>query len=98
MVSFFLSGWQLFKISVSVRLHTLDALLSLFCNTASIGGYILNMKRINGVYHANFDCWQQYFGYNSIYDIMFGIGTSMSSSRIEFKIGNQTYAFLGMEG
>ena len=95
---FFLSGWQLFKISVSVRLHTLDALLSLFCNTASIGGYILNMKRINGVYHANFDCWQQYFGYNSIYDIMFGIGTSMSSSRIEFKIGNQTYAFWAWKG
>ncbi len=35
-------------------------------NTADVGAFFLMMdKDDNEVYHANFDCWQQYFGYNN---------------------------------
>jgi len=47
-------------------------------DTAKFGSKVLDMKKDeNGIYHADFNCWQKYFGYNKFYDFMFDIGTSM---------------------
>lgn len=63
-------------------------------DTAAIGAYFLNMKKDKyGVYHANFDCWQQIFGYNNLYDIMFDFGTSMLSRQFYFSYNKISYVF-----
>lgn len=36
------------------------------------------------VYHATFDCWQQYFGYNDLYDTIFNAATSMRAAKFDF--------------
>ena len=33
------------------------------------------------MYHAKTDCWQQCFGYNEFYDIVFDMGTIMASDQ-----------------
>ena len=92
-------GWELVKLNVSVKLHAFDAFLS-WCgvDTAAVGGYLLDMTKIDGIYHANFDCWQQYFGYNDLYNIMFDIGTSMRSAICDFVIGSRVYRFWAWKG
>ena len=44
-----------------------------------------------GIYHANFDCWQQYFGYTDLYDLIFDCATSMLSHKFEFDVNNDGY-------
>lgn len=69
-------------------------LVSLGIDTAAVGAYFLDMyKDVSGVYHARFDCWQQYFGYNDLYDIMFSIGTSMKSKKFNFRSGKKDLMF-----
>ena len=56
-----------------------------------------------GVYHAKFDCWQQYFGYNDMYDMAFELGTSMNRAKFEFSVkdedGNvKNYILWGWKG
>lgn len=41
-------------------------------------------KDSNGIYHANFNCWQAIFGYNNLYDYVFDLGTTMLSKQFEF--------------
>lgn len=54
---------------------------------AKIGAAVLNMAAdTNGDYHASFDCWQQYFGYLDLYDIVFDLTTSMDSRKFPFDI------------
>lgn len=63
-------------------------------DTAAMGAAMLDMYESDpGVYHASTDCWQQYFGYNSIYDFVFDAGTSMCASSFEFtsETGDITY-------
>jgi hypothetical protein len=68
-------------------------------NTAVIGAKFLNMYRDNrGIYHAKFDCWQQYFGYNDFYDFMFDIGTSMKNAKFPFKSGKTSYVLWAWKG
>lgn len=56
---------------------------------AKLGAKVLNMYQTSdGVYHANFDCWQQYFGYADIYDIVFDCGTSMRAAKFPFDVNN----------
>lgn len=38
----------------------------------------------SGVYHARQDCWQQYGGYNDLYDFAFNLGTSMEAVKFSF--------------
>lgn len=38
----------------------------------------------DGNYHADFDCWQQYAGYNNLYDFVFNLGSSMQASQSQF--------------
>lgn len=74
-------------------------MVSIGIDTAAIGAYILNMKKDKyGVYHANFDCWQQYFGYNDFYDFMFDIGTSMQSKNFIFNSKGKKYVLWAWKG
>ena len=74
-------------------------LVLLGVNTAAIGAYILDMDRdSSGIYHAKFDCWQQYFGYNDFYDFIFDIGTSMKSEKFQFVSNKRSYIFWAWKG
>ena len=79
--------------------QTNNVLVGLGFDTAGFGAYWLNMYKDRlGVYHAKFDCWQQYFGYNNFYDFMFDIGTSMKYQKFPFKYGNKEYIFWAWKG
>jgi hypothetical protein len=50
-----------------------------------IGAAFLDMTPDTlGNYHAGVDCWQQYFGYIDLYDIVFGLTTSMDNRKFPF--------------
>lgn len=52
---------------------------------SDIGAVVLDMgKDRYGVYHADFDCWQQYFGYIDLYDTVFDAATEMRSAKFRF--------------
>ncbi|ORX45937.1 hypothetical protein BCR36DRAFT_357526 [Piromyces finnis] len=78
------SFWNNVKDAISNGVNNIihagnDVAVKLGIDTAKYGAFFLNMKKDeNGVYHADFDCWQQYFGYNNFYDYMFDLGTSMA--------------------
>lgn len=55
-------------------------------------------KDRKGIYHATLNCWQQYFGYNDMYDFMFDVGTSMSSKKSSFSTNNQSYILWAWKG
>lgn len=68
-------------------------------NTAAFAALVLNMRKDRyGVYHANFNCWQQYFGYNDLYDLVFNIGTSMRSKKFPFSSGGKSYILWAWKG
>ena len=92
--------WNGVKKAVRTVLNkTNEVLVNLGVNTAEIGAYFLNMsKDRQGIYHANFDCWQQYFGYNDFYDFMFDIGTSMVSKKLTFYSGKTWYVLWAWKG
>jgi len=74
-------------------------LVGLGVDTAGIGATLLNMfEEPTDVYHANFDCWQQVFGYNDIYDFMFDIGTSMDNEKFEFEKRGKKYVLWAWKG
>ena len=59
---------------IDVGLHVGNMLcVAMGYDTAAIGAKILGMNKRGGTYHANINCWQQYFGYNSVYDFSFCI-------------------------
>jgi hypothetical protein len=45
----------------------------------------------NGIYHANFDCWQSVWGYNDAYDKVFNTFTSMERAKFDFTSGDKDY-------
>lgn len=49
-------------------------------------------KDEQGIYHADFDCWQQYFGYSDLYDVVFNSATSMRNGKYDFDINNDYYS------
>jgi hypothetical protein len=52
-----------------------------------IGAAVLDMYvDTQGNYHAKFDCWQQYFGYMDLYDIVFDLTTSMDKGKFPFDV------------
>ena len=67
---------------------------------AEIGGTFLDMKKDeNGIYHADFDCWQQFFGYHKLYDIVFDIFTDMKfNNEGIFTYNNQNYILWAWKG
>ncbi len=92
--------WNGFKSSVRTSLNkTNKVLVRLGMDTAAIGAWFLNMdKDKHGIYHAKFNGWQQYFGYNDFYDFMFDIGTSMKSAKFPFKSNRKSYIFWAWKG
>ena len=73
--------------------------ISVGIDTAAIGAAILEMNvDSNGIYHAEFDCWQQYFGYNELYDIVFNIGTDMKSDHWDFTCEGRGYTIWAWKG
>lgn len=68
-------------------------------DTAAIGAFFLDMQKDDkGVYHADFDCWQQYFGYNDLYDFFFDLGTSCKSKKFPFPYNGQWYILWAWKG
>ena len=61
-------------------------------NAAYLGATILNMKAdTEGIYHAGFNCWQQYFGYTDLYDVVFDASTSMDKGKYTFDVNGDGY-------
>ena len=68
-------------------------------DTAAIGAFFLMMKKDDaGVYHAAFNCWQQYFGYNDLYDMAFDLATSMNRKKFPFSYGGNGYTIWAWKG
>lgn len=69
----------------AIRIASNVAVKLLGPTAADIGAVILNMsKDEQGIYHANFNCWQQYFGYTDLYDVVFDAATSMRNAKFAF--------------
>lgn len=62
--------------------------------SAAIGAWFLNMSldETGKIYHANFDCWQQYFGYTDFYDVVFDSVTSMRNAKFDFDVNADGYS------
>lgn len=76
-----------------IRLGNNIAVRLLGRGAADIGAAVLNMTpeldaygKPNGIYHADFDCWQQHFGYIDLYDTVFNAATSMRSAKFPFTV------------
>ncbi|WBW98149.1 RHS repeat-associated core domain-containing protein [Oceanirhabdus sp. W0125-5] len=68
-------------------------------DTSDIGGFFLQMDvDDDGIYHASFDCWQQYFGYNDLYDLAFDLGSSMDKAKFEFEYKGKDLIFWAWKG
>ena len=92
--------WSGVKTVISSALHIGNTILVSFgVDTAICGEIFLQMtKDKNGIYHASFDCWQQYLGYNSFYDLMFDIGSSMKPAKFEFVSNGISYILWAWKG
>lgn len=67
------------------------------------GAKLLSMyKDSYGNYHADFNGWQQYYGYNNLYDIGFKLGSSMDFRKFSFydenNDGKEDYILWGWKG
>lgn len=62
-----------------------------------IAGFYKDKK---GIFHTYQDCLQQYGGYNSLYDIIFDLGTSMKAVNFPFtcRANNKEYIFWAWKG
>ena len=68
-------------------------------DTAAIGAYFLMMEKDDsGVYHARQDCWQQYGGYNDLYDVVFNLATSMETVKFNFSYNGSAYTIWAWKG
>ena len=52
----------------------------------------------DGNYHARFNCWQQYMGYNDLYDFFFNLGTSCVAENFEFAYNGEKYVIWVWKG
>ena len=91
---FFWAGfWDGLNQIVEDILHAINnAIVSQGIDTAAAGAPLLNMYESSpGVYHADTNCWQQYAGYNGLYDFFFDVGTSMSTDSFTFTYDGVEY-------
>ena len=80
-------GGMLWGNLVNGALHLVNTIaVSLGIDTAAIGAFFLDMQKDddNDFYYANFDCWQQHFGYTDLYDAVFDMVTSMEPAKFPF--------------
>ena len=77
----------------AVKIATYFAVKLLGPDMASyLGATVLNMKAdTEGIYHADFNCWQQYFGYTDLYDVVFDSSTSMRYGKYDFDVNKDGY-------
>lgn len=88
----FSSIWNKFKEAVRTTIRKVHSFFRQRIDTAKFGAIFLQMRADkDGIYHAYFDCWQQYFGYNDMYDFMFDIGTYMKSAKYPFTCNKTNY-------
>ncbi len=67
--------------------------------TDEIGAFFLMMdKDENGVYHANYNAWQQIGGYNDLYDYVFDVATSMNKEKFPFTHNGNEYVVWAWKG
>ena len=68
-------------------------------DTAAIGAFFLMMEKDgSGVYHSRQDCWQQYGGYNDLYEFAFNLGTSMEAVKFSFSYNGSGYTIWAWKG
>ena len=92
-------GGTSWKDVISGILHACnDFAVSIGIDTAAIGAYFLDMENNDGIYQARFDCWQQYFGYNNLYDFVFSCGTKMSRKKLTFSYNKTNYIIWAWKG
>ena len=93
-------GGMFWKELISGLLHAgNDFAIAIGIDTAAVGAYFLMMEPDeNGIYHAVFDCWQQYFGYNELYDFAFDLGTSMVTAKFSFSCNGCGYTIWAWKG
>lgn len=86
--------------SIDDALHFLNTIAVIVgVDTASIGASLLDMYESSpGVHHATTDCWQQYFGYNAMYDFLFDIGTDMTAVKFKFTHDGTSYVIWAWKG
>ena len=91
--------------TISIALSTIfhdadDVLINKYgLDPARLGAEFLDMKVVNGIYHADFDCWQSKYGYNIIYDYFFDLATSMRTNREGlFTFKNKKYILWAWKG
>ena len=77
----------------AVKIATYFAIKLLGSDKAAyLGATLLNMKAdTEGIYHADFNCWQQYFGYSDLYDVVFDSATSMRYGKFDFDVNDDGY-------
>jgi RHS repeat-associated protein len=69
-----------------------------YVDTAVMGAFFLMFDKIDDTYHANQNCWQSVFGYNALYDFLFGMGTSMENAIFQFTSDDQDYRIWAWKG
>ena len=78
----------------------LNDILNLFNKTtADVSGFLLMMNEdSSGVYHASVDCWQQFGGYNDLYDCVFKEATSALPAKYDFKYNGEDLILWAWKG
>ena len=94
------AGGMFWKEIISGILHSVNnSAVAIGIDTAAIGGALLNMDIDgDGNYHARFNCWQQYMGYNDLYDFFFNLGTSCNAKNFEFTYNGEEYVIWVWKG
>ena len=94
------AGGMFWKEIISGILHSVNnSAVAIGIDTAAIGGALLNMDIDgDGNYHARFNCWQQYMGYNDLYDFFFNLGTSCDAKKFEFTYNGEEYVIWVWKG
>ncbi len=93
-------GGMFWEELISGILHTVnDFSIAIGIDTAAIGAFFLMMEQDDsGVYHASFNCWQQYAGYNQFYDFAFDLVTSMVAAQFGFWYNGYGYTIWAWKG
>lgn len=76
---------ELLENSIEKALDMIDEFAGDYIDTAEFAAAVLDMEKDGEVYYATFDGWQQYFGYNDLYDIMFDLATDMEHLKFPFE-------------
>ena len=77
------------------------AILSMFSlDSTEVGAWILMMElnESTNTYHAVQNNWQQFFGFNSMYDLFFYLGTDMRRAYFQFLYCDQNFRFWAWKG